>query len=84
MKRIEFIDPWHAPGSGKFLIEEYGYGHSNKKSFEIASPEALAALGCSTDPSQMLADGILFQPLPGELNDKYVNLFNDVKANAGT
>lgn len=80
----DFVDAWLSPESGKFLIEEYGYGHSNKKAFEIAAPEALAALGFSTDPSEMLADGILFQPLPGELNDKYVNLFNDIKANAGT
>ncbi|MEX2648822.1 MAG: hypothetical protein WD673_07395 [Alphaproteobacteria bacterium] len=78
----DFIDAWLAPEAGKFLIESYGYGHSNKKAFEIAAPEAIAALGFPADPSQMLADCILFQPLPGELNDKYINLFNDVKANA--
>ncbi|MGH6720197.1 MAG: ABC transporter substrate-binding protein [Alphaproteobacteria bacterium] len=78
----DFIDAWLAPEAGKFLIESYGYGHSNTKAFQIAAPEAIAALGFSTDPSAMLADGILFQPLPGELNDKYINLFNDVKANA--
>jgi len=78
----DFIDAWISPEAGKFLIEEYGYGHSNKVAFEIASPESLAALGFSTDPSEMLADGILFQPLVGELNDKYVNFLNDIKANA--
>jgi spermidine/putrescine-binding protein len=80
----DFLDAWLSPETGKYMIEQVGYGHGNRKSFEIATPEALAALGFSTDPTQMLADGILFLPIPGDINAKYINLFNDVRANAGT
>ena len=36
--QYDFIDAWLSPETGKFLIEEYGYGHSNQISFEIADP----------------------------------------------
>ncbi len=80
----DFLDAWLSPETGKHMIEEVGYGHGNRKAFEIADPAALAALGFSANPTQMLADGILFQPVPGEINAKYINLFNEVKANAAT
>ena len=79
----DFIDAWLAPEAGKVLIEEYGYGHGNARSFEAASPEALANLGFSTDPTVMLADGVLFQPVPGDIRTKYINLFEEVRASAG-
>jgi spermidine/putrescine-binding protein len=79
----DFLDAWLSPETGKHMIENVGYGHGNRKSFEIASPEAVAALGFSSDPTQMLADGILFLPVPGEINAKYINLMNEVKASAG-
>lgn len=82
--QYEFVDAWLSPEAGKFLIEQYGYGHGSRKAFEIADPVALAALGFKTDPTQMLADGILFQPVPGDINAKYINLFNEVKAAAGS
>jgi spermidine/putrescine-binding protein len=45
----DFVDAWLSPESGKYMIENYGYGHSNKKSFELADPLQVAALGI-TDP----------------------------------
>jgi len=80
----DFIDAWLSPETGKFMIEEYGYGHGNKKSFEIADPQAVSDLGFPTDPTVMLADGILFLPVPGDINAKYINLMNEVKAGAGS
>ncbi|MSP82649.1 MAG: extracellular solute-binding protein [Alphaproteobacteria bacterium] len=80
----DFLDAWLSPETGKYMIEEVGYGHGNRKSFELAAPEALAALGFSTDPTQMLSDGILFQPVPGDINTKYINLFNEIQAMSGT
>jgi spermidine/putrescine-binding protein len=38
----EFVDAWISPEAGKFLLEEYGYGHSNHITFEIADPQ----IGC--------------------------------------
>jgi spermidine/putrescine-binding protein len=35
----DFVDAWLAPASGKFMIESVGYGHSNRKAFDLASAE---------------------------------------------
>ena len=58
----DFLDAWLSPETGKFLIENAGYGHSNRKAFEMANPEEVAALGI-TDPVKALANGTFFQPV---------------------
>ena len=80
----DFLDAWLSPETGKYMIEEVGYGHGNRKAFEIAAPESLSALGFSADPTEMLADGILFLPVPGDINAKYINLMNEVRAEVGS
>ena len=75
----DFLDAWLSPETGKALIEIDGYGHSNRKAFEIADPEAVAALGI-TDPEKALEAGILFQPIEDSLNAKYIKLWEEVKA----
>lgn len=55
----DFINSAIDPQTGVFLIEEYGYGHSNKKSFELVSPEVLAELGLPKDPELMLSSAQL-------------------------
>lgn len=80
----DFLDAWLAPEVGKYMIEEYGYGHGNAKAFAMAAPEAIADLGFSTDPSVMLNDGVLFQPVPGDIRAKYINLFEETRAAAGS
>ena len=79
----DFLDAWLAPESGKFMIEEYGYGHSNAKAFEIADPKKVADLGFSTDPTKMLAQGHIFSHIPADINQKYNNMFEEVKALSG-
>jgi len=80
----DFLDAWLAPEVGKYMIEQYGYGHGNARAFEIATPEAIADLGFSTDPSVMLQNGVLFQPVPGDIRAKYINLFEETRAAAGS
>jgi spermidine/putrescine-binding protein len=80
----DFLDAWLSPEAGKFLIEEYGYGHGNAKSFEAAAPESIADLGFSADPTEMMAGSVMFQPVPGEIRAKYINLMDEVLAAAGT
>ena len=41
----DFIDAWLSPETGKTLIEGSGYGHANMKSFEIADPDDVKAMG---------------------------------------
>ncbi len=74
-----FIDAMIAPESGKNLIEQFGYGHSNQKSFEIASSERLTDLGL-TDPVGLFAQGVFLEDVPPTIKEKYVTLFEQVKA----
>jgi spermidine/putrescine-binding protein len=75
----DFLDAWLSPETGKYLINEYGYGHANRKAFEIADPEKVKALGIS-DPIAYLADGILFEPVETARNQKYIKLWEEIKA----
>ena len=74
----DFIDALIAPESGRYLIEEFGYGHSNRKSFDLASKERLEELGISS-PTALFQQGIFFQPIPPEIREKYIAMFEEVK-----
>ncbi len=75
----DLIDAMIAPESGKYLIEAYSYGHSNKKAFEIADPVAIDALGMR-NPDELFSTGIFFEPLPDEYSVKYVEMFTEIQA----
>jgi spermidine/putrescine-binding protein len=75
----DYLDAWISPEAGKFLIEDYGYGHPNRKAFEIADPEKVAALGFPSDPMEMLSNGIMFQPYDPAVLEKMVNMFDELK-----
>ena len=75
----EFLDAWLDPEAGRFLIEEYGYGHSNSVSFEISDPEKVAELGFPSNPIEMLDNGIMFQPYDPQVLENMVNMFDEVK-----
>jgi spermidine/putrescine-binding protein len=71
----DFLDAWLSPETGKQLIEDFSYGHSNKKAFEIADPKKVADLGI-TDPEKALNAGIMLQKADA---DKYTKLWEEVK-----
>jgi spermidine/putrescine-binding protein len=75
----DFIDAWLSPETGKVLIEERGYGHSNKKAFEIADPKQIEALGIS-HPEEHLKAGIFLESVETQRNQKYIALWEQVKA----
>lgn len=78
-RAYEFIDAWMSPASGKNLIEMYGYGHSNEKSFELVDPATLADLGIS-DPATMMASSRFFGEIEPDVREKYINMFDEIKA----
>lgn len=78
-KAYEFIDAWISPASGKNLIEMYGYASSNSKAFELVDPATLEALGIS-DPDTMMANSRFFGEIEPEVREKYINLFDEIKA----
>lgn len=77
--QYDFIDAWLAPETGKFLIEEYGYGHSNMKSFEIADTEIIESLGYS-DPDSLINNTIFFTSLTPEQDEKQLTLWEEILA----
>ncbi|MBC6440131.1 MAG: extracellular solute-binding protein [Rhodospirillales bacterium] len=74
-----FLDAWLDPEAGRFLIEEYGYGHSNSVAFEISDPDKVASLGFPGNPIEMLDKGIMFQPYDPQVLENMVNMFDEVK-----
>jgi spermidine/putrescine transport system substrate-binding protein len=53
----DLMDALISPDAGEWLIN-YGYGHSNKLSFERVTPELLADRGFPADPTAYLKQGI--------------------------
>ena len=70
----DMIDAMLAPESGAWLIDNYGYGHSNRKSFELVSDERLAELGISS-PEALFRQGVFFVPIPPERREVYIEMF---------
>lgn len=74
----DLIDAMLAPDAGKWLIETQGYGHSNRKTFELIDEATLAERNLPRDPSEFLNRGIKFKP--NKQLDAINSLFEAVKA----
>ncbi len=57
-KAHDLIDAMLDPSAGEFITGEYGYGHSNVKTYDLFSDEDLAARGLSRDVMGMLNRGV--------------------------
>ena len=78
-KAYDFVDAWLAPESGKWMMENYGYGHSNRKAFEISDPGKLAELGLDT-PDETLSGARFLREIEPEVRERYVRMFEEVQA----
>ncbi len=74
------IDSLLSVESGKFMINDYGYGHSNKKSFDQFDAETLASLGLSSNPADILEEGHFQVPQSQEWETKMNTLFEEIKS----
>jgi spermidine/putrescine transport system substrate-binding protein len=77
--KYDFIDSMISTETGNFLIDSYGYGHSNMKSFDTVPVERLEELGISS-PTDLFAQGIFFEEIEPTLKEKYIAMFEAVKA----
>lgn len=75
----DFLNAMLEPDAGKNLIETFGYGHANRKSFDLVDPELVAQLGLA-DLDGMLATTNFYDVIPPEPREKLVALFDQVKA----
>jgi spermidine/putrescine transport system substrate-binding protein len=75
----DLINAMQSPESGRWLIENLGMGHANRKSFESANLEVLAKVGMA-DPQALFSKGVMFQPIEDSLREKYNEMLLEVKA----
>ena len=77
-KAYDLIDAMLSPETGKFMITDYGYGHSNAKSFDAAGDEAIEAAGLSRDVEGFLKKGVFSNEFKDR--DAVLSMFEEVKA----
>ncbi len=73
----DLIDALIDPRAGEWLVN-YGYGHSNRKTFEIVSEELLARRGFPKDPAEHLKNGVFSKD--NKRLDDLQRMFEEVKA----
>jgi spermidine/putrescine transport system substrate-binding protein len=79
-KAYDLIDAMLSTESGKWLISENGYGHSNAKSFDLFTDEELGALGMSRNPADILSAGKFQIPQSQEFETAMNKEFEKIKA----
>jgi spermidine/putrescine transport system substrate-binding protein len=68
------------PEAGKWLIEANGYGHSNKKAFDLVGAEGLKKVNLPADPSVFFEKSVFQQYIPN--TDKILKMYEEVRAGA--
>ncbi|MFT5796492.1 MAG: spermidine/putrescine transport system substrate-binding protein [Candidatus Azotimanducaceae bacterium] len=79
-RAYEIIDSLLSVDAGKFMISDYGYGHSNARSFDEFDAETLTSLGLSKDPVDILSSGHFMIPQSQEWETKMNETFEIIKA----
>ncbi len=79
-KAHDIVDALLSTATGKWLIGENGYGHSNTKSFGLFSDDELAELGLSRNPADILSAGKFQVPQTQEFETAMNKEFEKIKA----
>ncbi len=79
-KAHDVIDAMISTESGKWLIGDNGYGHSNIKSFDQFTAEELEGLGLSKNPADILEAGKFQIPQTQEFESAMNKEFEQIKA----
>ena len=79
-KAHDLIDAMLSIETGKWLIGENGYGHSNIKSFDQFTADELKELGLSSNPGDILAAGKFQIPQSQEFETKMNKEFEQIMA----
>jgi spermidine/putrescine transport system substrate-binding protein len=78
-KAYDFADAWLDPRTGKWLMENYGYGHANSKSAAMVSEEVKMDLQLE-DPVKTLESSFFIKDMPTKVYRDYVGLYERVKS----
>lgn len=74
----DFIDAMLEPESGANLIDGFGWGHSNRKAYEVMDKERLTEVGLS-DPESLMSQAIFYQGIAPKVRDEYDRIFQEIK-----
>lgn len=75
----DYVDAWLSPETGKFMIEAYGYGHTNRKSYDLVDPKILEEKGMGA-PAETLAKARPTKEFDPTARDALIQMFEEVKA----
>jgi spermidine/putrescine transport system substrate-binding protein len=75
----DFINAFTSPETGVVMLDEFGTGHVNKKSFDMVNKETLDGLGLD-DPTTMMKRTVFLRAVNIDREQKYNEVFNTVKA----
>lgn len=75
----DLIDAWTSPQSGAWLMENYGYGSTNKEAYAVANADKLKSLGLA-DPEAVLNGSLFFKSLAPDIEKKYQTVFSEVQS----
>lgn len=79
-RAYDVIDSLLSVETGKFMVGDWGYGHSNAKTFDFFDEETLANYGLSKNPSKVLSAGHFQIPQSQEWESKMNSTFEQIKA----
>lgn len=79
-RAYDIIDSLLSVDTGKFLIGDYGYGHSNARSFDDFDDATLADLGLAKDPLAVLGAGHFQIPQTQDWESRMNETFEQIKA----
>jgi len=74
----DLMDAIMAPEAGTWLIEQLGFGHANRKTFEAMDEKVLTDHGLPKDPTDLLSTAILLQR--NARIDELYTMFDAVRA----
>ncbi len=75
----DFINAMTSPETGKFIIEEFGYGHVNNLTYDLVDADLLVTMGLDGDVGEYLANSVQYQSWEADLMSRYVAMFDEVK-----
>lgn len=78
-KAYDYLNAVTAPEVSDYLVESWGYGHSNAKGMAAIAPDVLAGAGYD-DVDKFTANTLFQSPVPVELKQKMIAEFEKIKA----
>lgn len=79
-RAYDVIDSLLSVETGHFMINDWGYGHSNRKAFDQFDDVTLTGLGLSKNPVDILMAGHFQQPQTQDWETRMNELFEQIKA----